>query len=359
VAVSRYVDPRGKVFAHLDRLVDWERGRKVAPVTLEWDLSNRCTLGCQDCHMAYTHQRGPWATSPRALPMLQDRGGDLADTALVQRALIEAKDAGVQGIVWSGGGEPTTHPDWLQIVSYASAHGLQQGMYTLGGLISEQQAAIAKNALTWVVVSLDAADPHVYHLTKRVPRDRYERACEGIYYLTGGSAVVGVSFLLHQDNWRDAPVMLATARALKADYATFRPAIRFDASRPSLPLGDRDWVTKALPLLEALSKEQDVEVDPQRFLQWRDWTGHGYTTCTGVRLSAVVTPDGRVWVCTERRERQDSLLGDLRTESFTTLWARHPGHHVVDKECRVMCRLHRVNQMLTAMETPPVHGAFL
>ena len=32
-----YIDPRGKVFAHMDRLVGWQQGAKPAPVTIEWD----------------------------------------------------------------------------------------------------------------------------------------------------------------------------------------------------------------------------------------------------------------------------------------------------------------------------------
>src|SRR5262245_837558 len=107
-----YIAPRAKVLRHLDRLVGWQHGEKPAPVTVEWDLSNRCTLGCQDCHFAHTHVKGPWASKPRTLPMVYESTGDLADIGLVFRVLGELADAGVKSIVWSGGGEPTTHPKW-------------------------------------------------------------------------------------------------------------------------------------------------------------------------------------------------------------------------------------------------------
>lgn len=82
-----YIAPRAKVLKHLDRLARWQRGERPAPVTLEWDLSNRCPYGCQGCHFAYTHTKGPLTRLPRALPMLHDQGGDLADPALVMRVL--------------------------------------------------------------------------------------------------------------------------------------------------------------------------------------------------------------------------------------------------------------------------------
>lgn len=359
-----YIDPRGKTLAHLDRIVGWQRATtgkqpwKPAPVTVEWDLSNRCVLGCQDCHFAHTHVKGPWASKPRLLPMAYDGTGDLADTRVVGRALDQLSHAGVQGIVWSGGGEPTTHPDWQAIVRLAHQMGFQQGMYTLGGLLTKPSARLLAINTTWVVVSLDAADRETYAAEKGVPVDRFDAACNGVRWLAEtGCATIGVSFLLHGGNWFNAPDMLSLARSLGATYTTFRPAIRTSPETPSRTTDDRSWVDAAYLSLLRLNQQADVEVDPSRFLAYRDWKGHGYTDCTGVRLNTTITPDGRVWICPQRRGV--TCLGDLRTESFQELWARHPGSFAVDAGCRVMCRLHPVNETLAALEAPRVHEAFV
>jgi MoaA/NifB/PqqE/SkfB family radical SAM enzyme len=350
-----YIDPRGKVFAHLDRLAGWRRGVKPAPVTVEWDLSNRCVLGCQDCHFAHTHIRGPWATKPRILPMAYDSTGDLADVGLVRRGLVELAAAGVQSIVWSGGGEPTTHPELAAIVARAHQAGLEQGMYTLGGLIDRPLAAALK-PLAWVVVSLDACDPETYAVEKGVPSSRFDLAIHGIRALVeDGPPVVGVSFLLHGENVHRAWDMLAMARRLGATYTTFRPAIRTSPDRPSACADRRDWID--LDLCDALADEPDVEIDPQRFRNYADWAGHGYGECFGPRLHTTITPDGRVWLCPQRRGV--TPLGDLRIEGFESIWSRHPGRYAIDDGCRVMCRLHAINQQLAAIETPCAHEAFL
>ncbi len=354
-----YIDPRGKVFAHLDRLADWRAGAKPAPVTLEWDLSNRCSLGCQSCHFAHTHSRGPWMLKPRTLPMAFESTGDLASTALVCRALGEVASAGVRGIVWSGGGEPTLHPDWRVIMHEAEVFGLQQGMYTLGGHLGIFEARELSHVAAWVVVSLDAVDAETYAREKGVAPPRFQAVCDGIVHLTGGEAVIGVSFLLHAGNWPRALEMLAFARQLGAHYATFRPVIDVQQDAPGQPSVSRAWVANALPTLRALAAERDVEIDVDRFQQYADWSGHGYSSCLGVRLNATVTPDGRVWLCPQRRGVAGSCLGDLRAESFGALWARHPGAYTVDAGCRVMCRLHPVNQTLAALEHPRAHEAFV
>ena len=352
-----YIDPRAKVFVHLDRLVGWGRGEKPAPVTVEWDLSNRCVLGCQDCHFAHTHVKGPWVSKPRTLPMAFDSTGDLADIGLVERICDELAQAGVKSIVWSGGGEPTTHPQWKYVFMMAAECGLRQGLYTLGGLFTSSSARGASNLLDWVVVSLDCADADTYVREKGVPAERFEAACQGIRWLTSGEAVVGVSFLLHAQNYTRAWDMLELARSLGANYTTFRPAIRTSPDSPSQCADDRRWILAAPLMFDQLAREKDVEIDPQRFREYASWAGHGYAQCRGPRLNTTITPDGRVWICPQRRGV--TALGDLRRESFADIWARHPGHYDVDAGCRVMCRLHPVNQQLDTLAKPREHEAFV
>jgi len=356
-----FINPRTKAFSHLSRLQQWRQGGRPAPVSLEVDLTARCSLGCQSCHQAHTHSRGPWTSRLRVLPEGFTSVGDVADFDATMRWLPQAKAAGVQAIVWTGGGEPTLHPDWEPIVAHAHTLGLQQGMYTLGGHLDAGSGRFLAERAEWVVVSLDCADAATYSAEKGVPPARFDAACAGIRSLVGFHAVVGVSFLLHAGNWRQAPRMLALARDLGATYTTFRPTVEVSQATPSVLLGDRAWVhsVEAQQLLEDLSIAPDVECDPARFAEWGSWSGHGYSACYGIRLNATITPDSRMWVCVNRRGVQNSLLGDLKVESFMQAWSRHPGHWSVDRECRAMCRLHPVNQTLDAVFAPRVHEAFI
>lgn len=353
-----YITP-SKVLAHLDRLAVWRAGHRASPVTIEWDLTNVCSLGCRFCHFAHTHVKGPYASKNLIKPDGYGDTGTQADLALVTRVLPELAGAEVRAIVWSGGGEPTLHPHFGSIILAARAAGLEQGMYTLGGHLSEALAAHVRTCMTWVVVSLDAHTAATYAADKGVTEARFHAACDGIRRLQGGAAVVGVSFLLHAENWRQAGHMLALARSLGASYATFRPTIETAPGHLSQIAGDRSWVTDALPMLEEFAEESDVEIDPARFVEYRDWTAHPYTTCYGIRLVTQITPDGRVWICPNRRGIAGSELGDLRQESFAAIWARHPGRVTEFSSCRAMCRLNLVNTVLADVEAPRVHAAFI
>jgi MoaA/NifB/PqqE/SkfB family radical SAM enzyme len=349
-----------KVYAHLDRIQAWRDGDKPAPVTVEWDLSNRCDRGCQACHMAYTHVRGPLANSHDGPPGSTPTG-DLADTDLVLRVLAEMAAAGVQGIVWTGGGEPTLHPGFEPIVSAAARHGLAQGMYTHGGHIDRKRAELIKQHFSWVVISLDRSDADAYRAYKGGGPKGFERACNGVRSLASaeGACTVGVSFLIDADTWQDAERCAAFGLSLGADYVTFRPMIDFDQADPAQPIGDRSWVTAAMPTLEELATRPGIVCDPARFAEYRDWTGRSYHTCYGVRMNTTITPDSRVWLCVNKRGFPGAELGDLKRESFADLWARHPGKVTDFSLCRVMCRLHLVNERLAAIEAPMTHSEFV
>lgn len=354
----RYTNSRGKLFAHLDRLAGWQRGETPVPVTVEWDLSNRCTLGCADCHFSHLHSKGPWATS--AVPADYESCGDLADIDVVRARLPELAASGVRSIVWSGGGEPLTHPAWLTAIQAAAQAGLAQGLYTSGVLLGRASAAQAAAHLSWAVVSLDAATSEDYASLKRATAQTFTAACRGLSFLVEAHCpVVSASFLLGPENWSRAPEMLKLARWLGATYAVFRPRIAVSANDPATCADDRAWIHDAQGLLASLSREPDVELDPLRFEAYRAWSGRSYQTCYGIRHATVVTPDSRLWLCCQRRGMTDSCVGDLSVDTFATVWSRHPGAWTDFSRCRVMCRLHQVNELLADVNRSRPHDAFL
>ena len=345
-----HVNAPAKALIHLRRAQSWETGGKPFPVSLEIDLSNRCSHGCEWCHFAHTHTRGPWASRSRDVPVGQEKGGDIADIDMICRLLTEVADNGTLSVIWSGGGEPTTHPLWPAAVEQAARVGLKQGMYTAGSLLSDVQAGVLACYADWVVVSIDEVHADAYAARKGVSADFFDRACRSVRAMSESwtECAVGCSFMLHEGNWQAAEGMLDLSRSLGATYAIFRPTVLTSPANPGVKTSGTGWIEEAHPLLQALATEPDVELDPSRFLAYRNWRGRSYRACYGIRLNATVTPDGRVWVCPNRREMPDSSIGDLTRETFREIWDRHPGQWTDFQQCRVMCRLHQVNEQMDA-----------
>ncbi len=355
-----YIDPAHKLFSHTDRLGEIKtRGKTRAPINVEIDLSNRCSLGCEWCHFAYTHTRGP-LKGKQAKPLGGSPGGDLMTTSLARQIIKQLDDAGVRSVTWTGGGEPTLHPDFDHLIEYTASRSLEQGIYTHGGHVNEDRAAIMKQGMAWVYVSLDAADAADYSRDKGVPEMRFQHACDGIRNLTeaSGSATIGVGFLLTEKNWSKHLKMVGLAKSLGADYCQFRPTILYDEQHPGVKAEDGSWMAEALPYLEPLRGMPGVEIDLDRFANYQSWTGHGYKTCYWSALQSVITPNGKMWTCVNKREYANEEVGDLSEEDFESVWARIQPCQV-NAACRLMCRGHIANQALNEIYAPRPHEAFV
>lgn len=357
--MSVFINPPIKLFQHLPTLQAIREGKRPPPVNVEIDLSNRCSLGCEWCHFAYTHTRGPLAGKVDR-PAGAISGGDLMDRDLAWSILHQLYATGAKSVTWTGGGEPTLHPSFDNIVRYAAGLGLEQGMYTHGGHINPERAQLIKDMFTWVFISLDECTPESYAKSKGV--NRFDKAIEGIWNLVkaDGKATIGVGFLLHKDNWRDTHKMVNLGRSLDVDYVQFRPTILYQQDAPGEVAENTNWITNAMAHLNAYQRDPFVIADLDRFAMYRDWNGHGYSTCFWSALQTVITPNGMVWRCTNKREHPSALLGDLTVDSFADIWQRSGGPCTVDAECRILCRGHIANLPLqTIMATDVVHGNFI
>ena len=363
--MTNYISPKSKLYSHLDTIQaikDYERdpvGLRPAPVNIEVDFSNRCDLHCQGCHFSYTHTRGPWAGNADK-PQDFIAGGDLMDYDLAISMIDQISTYGVKGLTITGGGEPTLHQRFDDIVAHAHDVGLDLGIYTHGGFIRGDRAAWMKRHFKWVYFSLDACTVESYKKYKGV--NRFERVCDNISNLAAlpGDATVGVGFLLGESNWHEIHDMVKLGRELGAGYVQFRPMVHFSQDAPGELVEDTSWVKSALGHLNVYANDKFVIADATRFQRYAGWTGHGYSTCFWAAIQTVITPNGKVWRCTNKREHPDALLGDLSLESFQTLWNRSGGACGVGAGCRVACRGDLSNQQLTPMmATDVAHANFV
>jgi len=352
--VINFIDPRGKLFSHLDRLFQLKAGLRPPPINIEIDLMNRCNLDCRECHFGYLHTHGE-------LPNGYEGTGDIMDHNLALSLPRILKRWGVNSVTWTGGGEPTIYPHLDDILEATAEAGLDQGIYTNGTLITERTAYVLRQTCTWIYVSLDHSTREQFTVGKGV--DAFDNACRGVKRLleVSGKAVVGLGFLLHEKNWHDCWHMLKLGRELGVDYIQFRPRIVTDPTCPGMPAEDIRWAEACIGLMSTLEKEPDVVVDTSRFSIYVKWQGHNYDMCWWCGLQAVITPDGRIWTCANRRGQPAALLGDLNLETPELIWEKKARlvPEPVGKDCRVLCRGHLPNLALHDILAERPHANFI
>ena len=326
--VNNLIQPKSKLWHHIDRLAAIKAGEQPAPVNVEMDLSNRCQMGCSFCAFAYTHSKGPLAKRST------HDTGDLMNTELALHIIDQLAEAGVRSITWSGGGEPTLHPDIVDIIYHADELGIDQGIYTNGLKLKDDYVLTRtlKHVMKWVYLS---HGPH------------------GLDDLLAakGDAVIGVGMMVDSRNIIE--IYSQASKASKADYFHLRPIV-------GGLLRDSDINTIDI-IVEALKPYEEINViyDHDRFEMYHNWKSHGYKTCYWTQVQSVITPDGRVWACCNRRGFEDSCLGDLKEQTWNEVWANSKAWDV-DKNCRMMCRGHIPNLTLTkVMEPSNKHKNFI
>lgn len=146
-------------------------------------------------------------------------------------------EMGIGALECTGGGEPTVHPDCVDIMKYALDKGLDVALVSNGELF---RPGHIENLLRckWVRFSLDAATPEVYAANRRIKGERMHRVTANIKALTEArkryiadgnkcDLIIGIGFVLNKENWWEAAACARLAKSLGADNirisAVFQP----------------------------------------------------------------------------------------------------------------------------------------
>ena len=129
-----YTSNHVKLLKHMGKLTRLQDGLSPQPVMAHISLINACNLTCSFCCFANRDM------------------SDRLPKEKVFQALDSFKKIGVTGIEYTGGGEPTLHPDFAEIVRYTAKLGFKIGVCTNGKAIAKHKDIIG--LFTWVRLGL-------------------------------------------------------------------------------------------------------------------------------------------------------------------------------------------------------------
>lgn len=117
---------------------DWFDGKRVIPNHLQLNITNKCNLTCKFCSCA-DRDLSQWLTKEYII-------GELT----------KFRSLGGKSVTIAGGGDPTVHPDFDEIIGAIDAMGVKIGLVT-NGIRLIKFANLAK--LTWCRISLSYCNP--------------------------------------------------------------------------------------------------------------------------------------------------------------------------------------------------------
>jgi len=229
--------------ATLQRLkdyIEWQRDCEIqasgrglpifSPISINLDLTSACNFSCHFCVDSRLVNAGKTLTLEG-----------------VKKTIDTLYSHGLLSAILIGGGEPTLHRDFGQIVRYIKGKGLQVGIVTNGSQLERIEAVVQElKEKDWVRISVDAAGEEVFQAL-HVPRTRVTLGgiLEKAKKVKKKNPLVslGYSFVIVWEgveingkrlrpNLGEMTRSVELAREFSFDYVSFKPClVRWDKSQ--------------------------------------------------------------------------------------------------------------------------------
>ncbi len=210
-----------KIIHHIDRLKALSNSEDIAPVTVEIDPVAYCNHNCG------------WCVDPLHKSMKMDES--LYSSLINELVNFSVNGFKVEGIVFKGGGEPTLHPKFGNMLKKAIKKGFAVGVVTNGSRLKKWAQPLAKKA-SYVRISVDGPTPES-HARVHQSND-FELILHGIcdlvrYRGNNRHPIIGLSFAIdiHSMPLIDQAILLG--EELGVDYVLMRPPFFEEVGRES------------------------------------------------------------------------------------------------------------------------------
>lgn len=205
---------------HLDRVQDLREGKNTVPVGMQLILSDFCNHDCFFC--AYRASNG-LSTERFADETGNKNPNRMMDTKKAKEILDDAWAAGVASVIFTGGGEPTVHPDHLEIFAHAWDLGMDCALNTNGVIFRDGWENILPH-FSYVRFSIDAGNADEHSRVRSCSPAHYQRALDNMLALreqvelAGSACVVGAGYVVTPDNYVNLHNGILNIKAAGAHY---------------------------------------------------------------------------------------------------------------------------------------------
>jgi MoaA/NifB/PqqE/SkfB family radical SAM enzyme len=335
---------------HIDRIASLRDGRPIAPTHVQIILSDLCN---QDCHFCAYRMEGGFSTA-----MFSDAEGNKnpnrrMPTEKALEILDDCAAAGVGAIEFTGGGEPTVHPRWKEIIGHAQALGMQTGLVT-NGVKLEPTPVLER--LTWLRVSLDAGEAETY---QRIRRSAAWPKVMNNLRMVGGltGPYVGVGFVVTRENYTELAQAAALVKSFGIPY--IRVSAMFSMSGADYYEGIAEAINKQRELAKAMQDDKFKVIDffDDRLNDLR-MAAPDYDFCGYQQFVVYIGGDQRVYSCCTNAYTPHGQIGDLSNMRFAD-WLLQPSRLDFDARGCHHCQFNDKNRVINYMVGKPAHVDFV
>lgn len=356
-----------KIAWHSERLAAWDRGERIAPITIDMALTRQCNYACHFCYASMQENE----RKPITIPVMESFLSDCAE-------------AGVRGISLVSDGESSIHPAFDFTLLRGKALGIDMAVGTNGLLMTKAKAEKLLPALTYLRVNFSGGTRERYSEIMGAKPGWYDKVCQNIRDMMevkrrlGLTCTVGMQMVL-DPRYADQIIPLARlGKELRPDYLVIKHCSDDIDGQLGVDYTKYAELEEILHEAEGLSDESYHVV--VKWTKIRAGNTRSYQRCYGPPFILQISGSGLVAPCGvmfNDRFRKFHI-GSIVDERFKDILASDRYWEVVrylasgefdaQKSCGSLCLQHKTNEALDsrAKGVPfikpliePMHASFI
>lgn len=273
-----------KVGFYRDRILAWQRGERIAPITMDVAWTRKCSAACNFCYAMLQSSDGQVITRQNAFDFLED-----------------AAEIGVKGVSLISDGESTEVPFFSESVQYGAKLGLQLGTSSNGVKLNKPILEQILPGLSYLRFNFSGGEKHRWSQIMGLKQPLYDRVVQNIKDAMAikrrDNLPVNINMqmvVMPQDADQIIP-LTKLAKELRPDYLIFKHTA--DSRDGDLGVDYRKY-SELFPLFEEAETYSDetfrVSVKWSRI---QDEGKRDYQRCYGVPFIIQMSGNGLIAPC--------------------------------------------------------------
>lgn len=308
VDLKKLLNPEKVIWPYRER----KNKTALAPFSLELHLTSICNYNCDHC--SYQNRR-----SNRLV----------VNESNIKTLVGDIIDMEINGVYWSGGGEPTTIKDFPTYIEEISNSKTEQALITNGILIRDQWISLLKK-FNYVAMSFQAAKNETYEkITGHNLRDKLYSNVRRLRDILE-KTILGARCVINKYNYKEIDLIYNDAKQLGFDYLIFIPAVDYE-ERGDVELNTeeknylRDKIEDIMPSLDD-SFTNLGRIMNQGVSYYNNDEKNGFPCYVNqIRATAFINYDGGVWLCQPHIGDPKYCIGNINKHRFVEIW--NSGRH--------------------------------
>ncbi len=336
-----------KVQWHQDRIEEWRRGERIAPITIDMALTRACNYACHFCYA-----------------MLQENDRKQITSKVIKDFLDDCAEIGVRGVSLVSDGESTVSPVFVEAVQHGAKNGLSMAVGTNAFVLTKPRLPDVLPYLTYLRVNFSAGERKRYAEIMGVKEQYFDRVCQNIRDMVALKkannlgVTIGMQMVLMPDDADQIIPLAKLGKELRPDYLVIKHCSDNEDGDLGVDYDRYEEMTDLLREAESYSDETYKVV-----IKWSKIEAgakRSYQRCYGAPFMLQISGSGLIAPCgmlfNERYKRYH--IGNICDTRFRDIFNSDAYWEVMQhlastdfnaqKMCGTLCLQHKVNEALDA-----------